>query len=176
MIGLGPFDREDLEESCEKEKNFEKVKLNMVKKHLKQINKYNSEEIENMKIKETKITVKEDIFIYIAMEEIEEVRDLYRRKAEIKRDNVMLRNYVPPQLYSRFAALNSICKQKRLENSNLKTQVRFGTQDLEVMVKLKGSNEPFEKQDHNDFVGEASLPEFDEKIKWRKYQDRKPRR
>ena len=84
----------------------------MVTNHLKIIYKYNKEDIKNLGIKETKITMKEDIFIYIAVEDVEEIRDLYRRKADIKRDDVTLRNYIPPQYYLRFSALNNICKQK----------------------------------------------------------------
>ena len=38
-----------------------------------------------------------------------------------------------------------------MENNNLKTQVRFGTKDLEVLIKRKGENEPFVKVNLNEF-------------------------
>ena len=176
MIGLGPFSKKELNEQCEKEVNYEKVKVNMVKNHLRKIYKYNTEELNNIKIEETKITIKDEIFIYIAMKEIEDIREIYRRKAEIKRDDVILRNYIPPQFFARFTALNNICKLRREEDPQLKTQIRFSSKDLEIMTKKKGSSEPFVRTNINDFVGEQELPSFDSKIKWKKNTDRKPRR
>ena len=176
MIGLGPFSKQELNEQCEKEDDYEKVKVNMVKNHLRKIYKYNTEELNKIKIEETKITIKDEIFIYIAVKELEDIREIYRRKAEIKRDDVILRNYIPPQFFSRFTALNNICKLRREEDPQLKTQIRFSSKDLEIMTKKKGSTEPFVKTSMNDFVGEQELPSFDTKIKWKKTTDRKPRR
>ena len=176
MIGIGPFRRDVLNEHCENEDDFEKVKLNMIEEHLRKNYKYNNKEIKELKIVETKITIKEDIFIYIAVEDIREIRDLFRRKAEIQRDDLILKNYIPPQLFARFTALNRICKDRRSENTNLKTQVRFGTKDLEVLIKKKGENEPFTKVDLKNFIGENTIPKFDDSLKWRKNTDRMPRR
>ena len=62
-------------------------------------------------------------------------------------------------------AINKICTQRRSEDQNLKTQVRFGNRDLEILTKMKGSKEPFSKVALKDFVGDMESPEFDEKIK-----------
>ena len=37
MVGLGPLDRSDLDEQCNKEPDFEKVKMNLIEKHLKHV-------------------------------------------------------------------------------------------------------------------------------------------
>ena len=176
MVGLGPFSRKDLENQCDIEEDFEKVKIAMIEKHLRQNYKYNSHEIKDLKIVETKIAIKDTIFIYIAVENIIDIRDLYKRKAEIRRDDLILKNYIPPQLFARFNAINRICRDRREEDRNLKTQVRFGDKDLEVLTKTKGENEPFVKTDLKDFIGEARLPLFDDSQRWRHQKDRKPRR
>ena len=41
---------------------------------------------------------------------------------------------------------------------------------------MKGSNEPFERQELADFIRDDTLPLFDDKIKWRQNPDRRPRR
>ena len=176
MVGLGPFTAKELEKHSEKEDNFETVKIKMVENHLRDHYKYNSQEIKDLKIASTKIAIKEDIFIYIAVENVLDIKDLYRRKAEVRRDDLILKNYIPPQLFARFTAINKICRDKRQENQNLKTQVRFGSRDLEVMIKTKGDKEPFTRVDLKEFIGEAIIPNFDDSQKWRHQPDRRPRR
>ena len=60
------------------------------------------------------------IFIYIAVAEKDDIRDLYRRKAEIRRDDTILRSYVPPQFYARFQALNRVCRERREQDADFK--------------------------------------------------------
>ena len=55
-------------------------------------------------------------------------------------------------------------------------QVRFGHKDLEVLLKTRGSNEPFRLVNLRDFVGTETLPEFDHDLVWRNHKDRPPRR
>ena len=45
MVGLGPFRNRDIEEHCANERDFDKVKMNMVREHLEKIYKYDEEEI-----------------------------------------------------------------------------------------------------------------------------------
>ena len=133
-------------------------------------------EIKNLKIKETKMTNKEEIYIYIAVEEMDDIRDIYRRKAEVRRDDAVLRTYIPPQFYERFSALNKICRDRRLADPLLKTQVRFCSKDLEILTKEKGTEEPFEKIELKEFLGGDTIPQFDFKMKWKLQRDRPPRR
>ena len=176
MVGLGPLKKVDLERHMENERDFEAAKVAMVKEHLKQVYKYNQEELERLHIKETRMTNKEEIFIYIAVAEIEDIRDIYRRKAEIKRDDAMLRMYVPPQFFAKFTALNKICKSKRQEDGRMKTQLRYGKDDLEVWTKMKGDDEPFSLVNMKEFVDGHEVPDFDDKMKWHSHRDRQPRR
>ena len=176
MVGLGPIDWHSYEKELKEENNYEKVKLNLVTKHLRKHYKYDDNEIEQLEILETKITVKDEIFIYIALKDSQDIRDIYRRKAEIRRDDIYLRNYIPPQFFSRFTAINRICRDKRDENPEIKTQVRFGLKDLEIYTKNKGSEEPYQKENLQEFIGEQTIPDFDHYMKWNHSKERPPRR
>ena len=176
MIGLGPISEKCFNDNIETEQNYEKAKVNMIKQYLKTTYKYNDNELNKINIMETKITIKKDIFIYIALDDLEDIKDIYRRKAEIRRDDTTLRSYVPPQFYERFVALNRICKDKRDLDNEIKTQIRFGKRDLEILTKTKGTDEPFVKVDLDDFTKGQSIPEFDNKISWKHKKDRIPRR
>ena len=60
------------------------------------------------------------------------------RKAECKIVNTVVKSFVPPQFFERFSALNRICATRRSEDSNLKTQLRFGEKDLLIFSQGKG--------------------------------------
>ena len=161
----------------EKENNYETAKMKIIQEHLKTHYKFDETELTQMKIKETKATTKQDIFIYIAVDNKEDISNLYRRKADLQNDTVILRNYIPPQFYGRFSAINEICKLRRQEDEKLKTQVRFGRKDFQILIKNKGENEQFTITDFNTFIGDITkLPPIDFKIKWKSQPDRKPLR
>ena len=110
MVGLGPINKNDFNKHIEKEHNYNKAKLNIVNEHLRKVYKYDDRELEEIQILETKATIKDEIYIYIAVDDTQHIKNLYRRRAEIKRDDAILRSYVPPQFFARFIALNKICK------------------------------------------------------------------
>ena len=56
-------------------------------------------------------------------------------------------------------------------NPNLKTQVRFGQRDLEILTKVKGSQELFRQVDLKEFIGDNVLPGYDHDIKFRRYTE-----
>ena len=114
--------------------------------------------------------------IYIAVEDSEDIRDLYIRKADCRRSDVFLRMYVPPQLWDRISTLNKLCSEKRLELKDIKTQLRYGQKDVEILVKEKGSQEPFRLVDMREFLWDADIPSFDHSVKWRRQVERTSRR
>ena len=170
MVGLGPIQDDMFKDNVKNEKNYDKAKVNIVRQYLREVFKYEDEEIENLKIEKTKVTRRDETYIYIAVSEIDDIKDIYRRKAEVKRDDIILRSYVPPQFYARFKV------DIRKLDTGLKTQIQFGQRDLEVLVKYKGSNEPFNKVNLKEFIGDDSIPEFDTKIKWTNHKKRLLRR
>ena len=177
MVGLGPISGECLEKHMKKAQNdFEKAKLEAVREHLFKYYKYNDREYEQLDIRETKYVEKGDGIIYIAVDDKRNIREIYKRKAECKREEVMLKSFVPPQIFKRFVALNKICGERRASDRRLKTQVRFGAKDIEIWTKEKGTEEPFSLTPLRAFLGTDSIPDYDDEIKWRKVRDREPRR
>ena len=120
--------------------------------------------MEDLEIKETKVNTRDETFIYIAVKDINDIKDIYKWKAEIKRDDVSPRTYVPPQFWEHFTAMNRLCKARRVEDNGLKTQVRFSKKDLEILTKRKGEDEPFEKVDMDEFVNGFKIPSFNHKM------------
>ena len=135
---------------------------------------FTEEDLEEV-IKETKRAGKEDV-IYFAVEDEDMIKDIYFRKADSRNDAIIVRNYIPPQLHSRFMSLNDICKEKRSKNPELKTQIRFGKRDLEIFTKMRGKEEPFKKVPLEDFTEGVKLPGFDHTVTWRKHKDRRERK
>ena len=135
-----------------------------------------TENFDNLDILETRRTSKQDNILYIALRNKRDIREVYARKADCRSDDTVIRNFIPPQVFDRFAQLNKICTTKRSLDKNLKTQVRFGDKDLEVWTKNKGEDEPFRIVDLKDFIEDETLADFDFTVKWKVQKDRRPRR
>ena len=63
-----------------------------------------------------------------------------------------------------------------MEDTTLKTQIRFGKKDIEIFVKNKGEGVPFRQIKIKEFTDITKVPCFDHSIKWRRYVDKPPRR
>ena len=179
MAGIGPIDRDTMEYHIDKNQgDFERAKIAVIREHLSRYYKYNNAELEAVTIVETKYNKKmgSEGTLYFATKDKQDIVDLFIRKSECKRDDVSLRNFVPPQIYKRFSALNKLCKLKREEYSNLKTQIRFGKSDLEILTKIRGSEDPFKIVNLKDFIGDKDIPEYEHDVKWKPHRDRAPRR
>ena len=48
----------------------------------------------------------------------------------------------------------------------MKTQIRFSRTDVEVLVKTKGSNEPYKTKSLDELCPDGNIPEFDHTLKW----------
>ena len=68
------------------------------------------------------------------------------------------------------------CKEIRAANTDMKTQLRFGEKDIELLVKERGSDEPFGVVNNGDFMDPIAIPDFDHSKKWIFRGDRPPRR
>ena len=152
-----------------------RAKVSAVKAHLAYHYEYNQEELDSLTIIKTKRTNKDDI-VYIAVEDVRDIADIYGRKAECRSDDTIVKNYIPPQFFARYSALNKICQQRREEDDSLKTQMRFGDGDLKILTEVEGGEEPFRHLDMNMFLAGDKLPDFDHTLKWRVQSDRPPRR
>ena len=175
IIGIGPIEQADVNWRWKDGETYEDAKRMAVQDFLENRLQYNSEEIKEMGIMQTKMA--KDKIIYITVEEHSAIKELYIRKAECQDDDdLVLRTYIPPQFYAHFTAINRICKDKRIRDPLLKTQIRFETKDFEILTKEKGSEETFRPIKMADFIGKKTIPEFDASIKWTQQTDRPPRK
>ena len=175
MAGIGPITEADIYYYMRDSKDYTKAKIHAVKAHLYKHYRYNNEELKDLNILETKRNSKDNI-IYIALADERDVKDIYARKAEVRSENTTVKSYIPPQYYDRFAALNRVCAQKREQDPTLKTQVRFGERDLIILLKKKGSNDPYRMENLQTFMEDEELPPINMNLKWKFNEDRPLRR
>ena len=128
-----------------------------------------------MKVAETRISTKGDDILNVALADTADAKELYIRRAESRNDNLTVRCYIPPNFHDRFMSLNRICMEKRKEDPNLRTQLRFGSKDVEIWIKHKNDDKGFRRVDLEDFT-DQDVPDFNHTIKWKRYPDRLPRR
>ena len=117
-------------------------------------------------IKDTKRSPKDDV-IYFALEEAEQIKEIHYRKAASGNNDLIIRDYVPPQLYARYMAIRTKANELRAADPTLKTQMRWGPRDIEIYLKTKGSKEQYKKEELNTFMGDSPLPEYDLRVQWR---------
>ena len=98
MAGLGPIVDEEIDMHIEAAGGYENAKIWAVKSHLERHYRYNQQQLNVLRILETKRAKKGDI-IYVAVENERDIGDLYSRKAECKSDNTVIMNYIPPQFF-----------------------------------------------------------------------------
>ena len=120
MVTLGPVSMRSIDFFRSKGRNFEDAKCDAVKEFLQFNLEYNQEELDSLQIIETRISVKGDNIINVALSSEDEVREIYYRKAELRNEDVTVRGYIPPNFHARFIYLSGICAEKRAEDPRLK--------------------------------------------------------
>ena len=176
MVSIGPIAMGSVDYFMEDGENFDNAKNAAIKEFLRYNLNYSTQELDELKIAETRMSTRGDDIVNIALEDDMDVRELYIRKAESRNENLIVRSYIPPNYHERFMTLNKICAEKRSNDPSLKTQLRFGKQDIEVFTKTKGEETGYRKVELDDFTDMSAVPEFNFTIKWRKFTDKPPRR
>ena len=153
---------------------LKKAKVTAVEKFLCEQLSYEEWELRGVGILRTKMA--KNYIVYVAVRENETIHEFYSRKAELRNDDITLRTFIPPQFFVHYSAISEICKDKRMLDPTLKTQICFGLKDIEVLTKKKGEEDSFKCVELKDFLGETQIPKFDAAIKWREHPDKPPRR
>ena len=166
LIGIGPVTKHSIEYFFKKTNDQRSAQIMAAKEYSKHFQDFNEEELKEIKIEDTKKAAKDDV-LYIALANKEQVHEIYYRRAQSRNDDLQLRDYIPPQLHSRFTALAKKAAEKRKLCTDLKTQIRWGDTDVEIHTKQKGTDEAFKKCDIVDFMGDDRLPDIDLSVKWK---------
>ena len=112
---------------------------------------FNEEEIRYLNIQETK-QGKDDL-VYIAVNDEEYIKEIHFRRAASSNDDLVTRDFIPPQYHARYMAIQKRAAEKRGMVGYLKTQVRWGEGDIEIYTKVKGSQEQFKEERLERFHG-----------------------
>ena len=86
------------------------------------------------------------------------------------------RNYIPPQLYKKYMFLSNACRDYRTDYKDIKTQLRFTEKGIEIMIKTKGSGEPYKTTSYNEIMDTSNIPQFDHSLSWNIWKDRPARK
>ena len=162
MIGLGPISMEEVMILVDQGHNFEQAKVKAFRNCLVENLGYIEEEVRDIGIAETKFAKNEDI-LYAALKKQETVKEMHIWKAESQNDDVLVRSYIPPNLYERFTVINQICKD--LQYKDLKTQLIFGKSDIEVITKYHGQPAEYRLVRLENIMDTSCIPPFDHRVK-----------
>ena len=165
ILGIGPINNEMKSKNKHVNKDPKTALIETTKDILEANLGYTNEELEMISIAEVQ-EGKDDI-VYIAFNEINDLKELRIRISECGNFDINSRLYIPPQLYKRFCYFNKVCQDLRKQNTYIKTQIRIGNTDLEILTKTRGSQEPFNKINIDEVMDTGDAPIFDHNISWK---------
>ena len=157
------------------EGDIKKARVKAVRDYMMTYLQYTEDELRKVVIEDTKVSTKGDKTVYVAFRDIETIKDIHWRVLEIKNPEIGIMNYIPPQFWQCYMFLNRDCAEYRRVNPDIKTQLRFGKVDIEVLMKTKGSPEHYINVTFNTFTNPAEVPTFDFSLKWTQRKEREPR-
>ena len=147
-----------------------------IDKYLSEYLQLNEDERKHFVILETVIAKNDDELIYVTFKDFDSIKDIKSRVAEIKNEEIKIRNFIPPQYWARYKCLSNYCAEERSKDSNIKTMIRFNDTDMEVLFKDRKVDEQYYTVSLKDIEKETgSIPKFDHSVTWNKRQDRPPK-
>ena len=137
------------------------AKTKAVNEFLNYFLEYSEEELDFISIEDIIVSAKADNIVYIAFGDLNDIKEIYSRISECKNPAINVRNYIPPQFFDRFMFISKRCAEIRAENPEIKTQMRFTSFDIEVLTKMRGSEEPFRTVSLDSIADPLDIPNFD---------------
>ena len=175
ILGLSLIYPNDIEIHM-RENNYDKDKIQAATDFLANHLKFNEVELKDMNISETLTAANGDNVLYVTFERMEDIKEIHMRLAECGNEDLSTRNFISPGFYDCYMALNKKCSETRKLRKDIKTQIRFGEKDLEVLLKTREGNEPYKQVDIWTFMDGSELPSFNHTKKWKPRHDHPPRR
>ena len=133
IIGVGPIEKEEIEEQKKVCKDYGTAKEQAVRDFFRNFLQFEEEELERMMIEDTQVA--KDNFVYMAFSDIEMIWEIHWRVAAVQDPKVQVRNFVPPNFWDRYMFLSRACTAYRAEFPTMKTQMRFSNKDVEIILK-----------------------------------------
>ena len=127
--------------------DFEEANKMAAVEFLTAYHKFDSRDMSDVNITDTRMSGKGDEIVYIVLDDPDKVKEIRRRLADSKNPWIKTRDFIPPQVYKRYAAMSKFAAEYRGKNKDMKTQIRFGNDDIHLLTKVRGSEDPFEIMD-----------------------------
>ena len=175
-VGCKPITNKEIEKYLEMTGDIKQAREAAVKSFLKDFLQFDDSELDDIEMLETKISPKGDNTVYAVFKEINNIKEIHWRAAQIRNPAVGIRNYIPPQFWQRYMYLNEECSNYRSRFPNVKTQLRFNDKDVEILCKVRGSNEPYRTVPYEDITDPKYIPKFEYNLKWLQQNGNKPLR
>ena len=175
ILGIGPIQRESIGYFFEATADWELAKKLAVNEFLEEYLQFNTDDINDFEVIETMTSKSDDEILYATFAKLDAIKEIHKRVAELRNDEIMIRNYIPPQFWERYRYLSQYCADLRGNDPNLKTKIQFNEKDLEVLTKKRRSDDTFKVLELKEIEEIGQIPKFDHSITWKRRSDRPPR-
>ena len=176
MIGLGPILKQSVNYFVEITSDIEEAKKMAINEFLSTYLQFSEEELAEVNIVDTATAKTDEEIIYVTFGDHDTVRDIYGRAAEIRNNDIQTRIFVPPQFWPRYQHIAQYCAKLREDNKDLKTLIRFGDDDIEVMIKDRSKEDHYSVLSLEEIEKNGLIPKFKHEIVWRKRTEKSHRR
>ena len=176
MLGLGPIRQRSVDYFVDITADVELAKEMAIKEFMATYLQYTETELLEHDIVDSQISARAEDIVYVTFADYGSIREIHARAAEIRNDDIIIRNYVPPQFWERYSHISKHCTEIREKNRDIKTLMRFGETDIEVLTKDKTKDEGYKTLSLEEIEKSGAIPKFDHTIKWRRRTDRMSRR
>ena len=173
-IGIGPIKERSINYFFNITADYSEAKKMAATEFLTEYLRFDNRDMCDTDITDTKMSGKNDEIMYVVCSSPTKVRDIRRRIADCRNDNIKTREYIPPMFFERYSALGRYAASLRADDERLKTQIRFVENDITLFTKEKGTDEPFEPVDMEELRKKINLPDVDYSVVWRKREERQP--
>ena len=170
-VGLGPIKEQSFKYFNRITGDFNDAKKMAAAEYLTGYLKFNHDDMSDMDICDTKVSPKGDDILYVVFDCPEKALNVRRRIADCQDPRIKTRDYIPPQFFLRYTALSRYARDLRSGNNKLKTQIRFGLNDISLYTKTKGQDEPFQEEDMDYIVKTFKLPDIEANASWKRKSD-----
>ena len=139
MIGVGPIEEESIKYFEGKTGDPAEARKEAVKEFLGHYLAFDNNELECLEIIETKKAANDKV-IYCAMNEQSDVREIHYRKAISENQDLMIRDYIPPQMYARYMTLAKKATERKSTRQNTEDPNKMGGQGCGSLPKAQSGN------------------------------------
>ena len=122
-------------------------------------------------IVDTMMYGKNEDIMYVTFVEHNSIREIHKRVAELRNDDITIHNFCPPQFWERYSYLGKYCMEIIDKDKDMKTMLRFNDKDIKVLVKNRRFEEQYRIVPMADIEKVGKVPKFDHSIIWRRRTD-----